>query len=168
MPDYTSPEAIAAYYAALAEPVNAQIEQTEKDYKTAQKQLAQEKAAADAQAYRSHMRQLRMYPDVASASGSHGGMVGSALAFQNAAYQQGRNDRDVQLARDKNSLLSNYNNTLNQLRAQASQYKGMADAAQAELKYQQGKNAVPTNNNVTGTVAVANKKKKGSNLSSLG
>ena len=139
---YTSPEAIKAYYGAMQKPVKAQIKQTKSDYQAQTKQLAQQKADADRQAYMSHQRQLRMMPDVASASGAHGGMVQSALAYQNAGYQRGRADRDVQLAQSQSSLLNSYNNALAQLRAQAAQYKGLADADLAELKYLQSKNGV--------------------------
>ena len=135
MPSYTSPKAITAYYDALTKPVNAQMNTTKAEYKAQNKALANEKAAADAQAYRSHQRQMRMFPSIASASGAHGGMVQSALGYQNAAYQQGRADRDVQYQQSKDALLRNYNATLDQLRAQAAQYKGLADADKAELEY---------------------------------
>lgn len=138
MPEYTSPEAIKAYYKAMQQPVKAQIKQTKSDYQAQTEQLAQQKADADRQAYMSHQRQLRMMPDIASASGAHGGMVQSALAYQNAGYQQGRADRDVAMAQQQSALLNNYNNALAQLRAQAAQYKGLADADLAEWKYRQG------------------------------
>lgn len=138
MAEYTSPEAIKAYYEAMQKPVQAQIKQTKADYDAQSKQLAQQKADADRQAYMSHQRQLRMMPDIASASGAHGGMVQSALAHQNAGYQQGRADRDVAMAQQQSALLNNYNSALAQLRAQAAQYKGLADADIAEWKYRNG------------------------------
>ena len=129
----TTREAIDQYYNSMKEPVNAQITQAGNDYQAALDRLQSMKEQADAENYRSYVRQQNELPGLMRASGNNGGMVDSAVAALANAYNQARAKRGLEYEANVASQGNDYNNRLAELRAKLSQYDQMAGADRAEL-----------------------------------
>lgn len=126
-------ESIDAYYEGQRKPVEAQMENTTAEYEAALAKLQQQKEAADADAYRSYVRQQHELPGIMRAQGNHGGMVDSAVASLLNKYNQGRADRGVQLNASTGDQTLQYNANMNSLRAKLAQLEQQANAEKAEL-----------------------------------
>lgn len=126
-------DSIEQYYNSMKEPVNAQIEQAGNDYQAALDRLKAMKEQADAENYRSYVRQQNELPGLMRASGNNGGMVDSAVASLANAYNQARAKRGLEYEANAASQGLDYNNRLAELRAKLAQYDQMAGADRAEL-----------------------------------
>lgn len=129
----TTRESIDQYYNSMKEPVNAQITQANNDYQAALNRLQSMKEQADAENYRSYVRQQNELPGLMRASGNNGGMIDSAVASLANAYNQARAKRGLEYDANVASQGLDYNNRLAELRAKLSQYDQMAGADRAEL-----------------------------------
>ena len=129
----TTRETIDQYYNAMKEPVNAQITQAGNDYQAALQRLQSMKEQADAENYRSYVRQQNELPGLMRASGNNGGMIDSAVASLANAYNQARAKRGLEYEANAASQGLDYNNRLAELRAKLAQYDQMAGADRAEL-----------------------------------
>lgn len=126
-------ESIDAYYEGQRKPVEAEIENATAAYEAALAKLQQQKEAADADAYRSYVRQQHEMPGILRAQGNHGGMVDSAVASLLNKYNQGRADRGLQLGANTADQTLQYNANVNSLRAKLAQLEQQALAEKAEL-----------------------------------
>lgn len=126
-------ESIDAYYEGQRKPVEAEIENATAAYEAALAKLQQQKEAADADAYRSYVRQQHEMPGILRAQGNHGGMVDSAVASLLNKYNQGRADRGLQLGANTADQTLQYNANVNSLRAKLAQLEQQANAEKAEL-----------------------------------
>lgn len=126
--------AVNEYYAGQKAPVEAELQNAQASYEAAIKRLKEQKAAEDAAAYRSYMRQQIELPGIMRAQGNHGGMVDSAVAGLANKYNQGRANRSVALNTNlANQELQN-TQTQNSLRAKLAQLEQEAAAQRANLK----------------------------------
>lgn len=128
--------AIDARYEAMRIPVEEQMKQAKEDYLYDRKLLKNAKEGQDAEAWRSYQRQRRTTPDVVSAAGGHGGMVDSAVAFNEAKYQEGRNSRSKQYLADLAARRRDYDRLRSDYQSQLAQYEAQARAEKAEQEYQ--------------------------------
>lgn len=135
MATYNSTAAIDAILRANSAPVEAEMQAAQNNYDAAVKRLEAQKAAEDAQAYRSFERQKRELPEVMAMNGAQGGMVDSAVASMENNYMNNRNARALQLADNLADQQLNHDNAMLQLRAKLAAYQQQAEADKAELAY---------------------------------
>lgn len=135
MATYNTTAAIDAMLRANSAPVEAEMQAAQNNYDAAVKRLEAQRAAEDAQAYRSFERQKRELPEVMAANGAQGGMVDSAVASMENNYMNNRNARAMQLADNLADQQLNYDNNMLQLRAKLAAYQQQAEADKAELAY---------------------------------
>ena len=151
MATYNSTAAIDAILRANSAPVEAEMQAAQNNYDAAVKRLEAQKAAEDAQAYRSFERQKRELPEVMAMNGAQGGMVDSAVASMENNYMNNRNARALQLADNLADQRLNHDNAMLQLRAKLAAYQQQAEADKAELAYATAAaNATKGNNLTTG------------------
>ena len=142
MATYNSTAAIDAILRANTAPVEAEMQAAQNNYDAAVKRLEAQKAAEDAQAYRSFERQKRELPEVMAMNGAQGGMVDSAVASMENNYMNNRNARALQLADNLADQQLNHDNAMLQLRAKLAAYQQEAEADKAELAYATAKKKV--------------------------
>ena len=135
MATYNTTAAIDAMLRANSAPVEAEMQAAQNNYEAAIRRLEAQKAAEDAQAYRSFERQKRELPEVMAANGAQGGMVDSAVASMENNYMNNRNARALQLADNLADQQLNYDNNMLSLRAQLAAYQQQAAADKAEAEY---------------------------------
>lgn len=139
MATYNSTAAIDAILRANTAPVEAEMQAAQNNYDAAVKRLEAQKAAEDAQAYRSFERQKRELPEVMAMNGAQGGMVDSAVASMENNYMNNRNARALQLADNLADQQLNHDNAMLQLRAKLAAYQQQAAAEKAEAQYNAAK-----------------------------
>ncbi|MBQ4093791.1 MAG: hypothetical protein IJC61_01980 [Oscillospiraceae bacterium] len=135
MATYNTTAAIDAMLRANSAPVEAEMQAAKNNYDAAVKRLEAQRAAEDAQAYRSFERQKRELPQVMAANGAQGGMVDSAIASMQNNYMNNRNARALQMQDDLAEHQLNYDNNMLQLRAKLAAYQQQAAADKAEAQY---------------------------------
>ena len=143
MATYNSTAAIDAILRANSVPVEAEMQAAQNNYDAAVKRLEAQKAAEDAQAYRSFERQKRELPEVMAMNGAQGGMVDSAVASMENNYMNNRNARALQLADNLADQQLNHDNAMLQLRAKLAAYQQQALADKAEAAYAAAKLKTP-------------------------
>ena len=146
MATYNSTAAIDAILRANTAPVEAEMQAAQNNYDAAVKRLEAQKAAEDAQAYRSFERQKRELPEVMAMNGAQGGMVDSAVASMENNYMNNRNARALQLADNLADQQLNHDNAMLQLRAKLAAYQQQALADKAEAQYNAAKGSGGGNN----------------------
>jgi len=135
MATYNTTAAIDAMLRANSAPVEAEMQAAKNNYDAAVKRLEAQRAAEDAQAYRSFERQKRELPQIMAANGAQGGMVDSAIASMQNNYMNNRNARALQMQDDLADHQLNYDNNMLQLRAKLAAYQQQAAADKAEAQY---------------------------------
>lgn len=133
MPTYNTEKSINAYYEGMKAPVNAEIDNAKANYDNAVRKLEENKAQADATAYRNMRRQQVEMPGILRANGSNGGMVDSSVASLNNNYLKNKAGRVTALQGNIANETMNYNEKMNNLRAQLTKYEQQANADKYEL-----------------------------------
>ena len=156
MATYNTTAAIDAMLRANSAPVEAEMQAAQNNYDAAVKRLEAQRAAEDAQAYRSFERQKRELPEVMAANGAQGGMVDSAVASMENNYMNNRNARALQLADNLADQQLNYDNNMLQLRAKLAAYQQQAAADKAEAQYRRLKGSGGGDDDVSPNIDAAN------------
>mgnify|MGYP003289624038 CR=1 FL=1 len=133
MATYNTEKSINAYYEGMKAPVNAEIDNAKANYDNAIRRLEENKADADAAAYRNLRRQQVEMPGILRANGSNGGMVDSSVASLNNNYLKNKAGRVTALQGNIANETLGYNEKLNNLRAQLTKYEQQANADKYEL-----------------------------------
>ena len=156
MATYNTTAAIDAMLRANSAPVEAEMQAAKNNYDAAVKRLEAQRAAEDAQAYRSFERQKRELPQVMAANGAQGGMVDSAIASMQNNYMNNRNARALQMQDDLADHQLNYDNNMLQLRAKLAAYQQQAAADKAEAQYRRLKGSGGGDDDVSPNIDAAN------------